>query len=189
MQCPQCKNDVPVTEAQYGALYTCPKCVAVYFVGFDGQPEFGDMEIPIEPIVEVTAHVQEEVVPVEETFINDFSLNPVMDAAVVPEAHFESSSAFAAAAQEITDYANQEEVVSSISYDVVISGLDTKEVMQAFKDAIEDSKFGWLTQDILSQIKNGQSTLKNLNPIQAFVLANRIQYLDLDIEWKQNVAF
>lgn len=222
MQCPQCKNDVPVTEAQFGALYSCPKCMAVYFVGFDGEPEYGSMEMPL---VETT----------EESFTSDLNLNPVEDIPSfdIPVQTFESfaeapaaetdyslnndfnnglnlqnlteefepaqdvnvespravSSTFAAAAQEITDYGNQEEVISSISYDVLIKGLDTKEVMITFKDAIEDSKFAWLTQDILGQIKNGEVTLKNLNPIQAFVLASRIQFLDLDIDWKQNVAF
>lgn len=219
MQCPQCKNDVPVTEAQFGALYSCPKCMAVYFVGFDGQPEYGSMEIPL---VETT----------DESFATDFNVNPVEDipSMDIPVQTYESfndasfaqsaegdlglnndfnlqtgedettpvlnaeepraiSSTFAAAAQEIADYGNQEELISSISYDVNIKGLDTKEVMLAFKDSIEDSKFAWHTQDILSQIKNGEATLKNLNPIQAFVLASRIQFLDLDIEWKQNVAF
>jgi hypothetical protein len=194
--------------------------MAVYFVGFDGEPEYGSMELPI---VETT----------EESFTSDLNLNPIEDVPSldIPVQTFESftevpttdyslnndfnndlnlenlteefepvldlnveapravSSTFAAAAQEIADYGNQEEVISSISYDVLIKGLDTKEVMLTFKDAIEDSKFAWLTQDILGQIKNGEVTLKNLNPIQAFVLASRIQFLDLDIEWKQNVAF
>lgn len=229
MQCPQCKNDVPVTEAQFGALYSCPKCMAVYFVGFDGEPEYGSMEMPM---VETT----------EESFATNFNLNPAEDipaidipvqtyesfsepaAPEVAEADFNANndfnnqfntdfnlenleqpesvpavevvkpratgnSSFAAVAQEIADYGNQEEVISSINYNVVIKGLDTKEVMQAFKDAIEDSKFAWLTQDILNQIKNGEVTLKSLNPIQAFVLATRIQFLDLEIEWSQNVAF
>ena len=166
MQCPQCNNDVPVTEAQFGALFTCPQCVAVYFVGFDGQPEYSSMESSFEQMP-----ADQENNSTEE-FIPTFEI-----------------SAFATAAQEIADYGNQEEVISNISYDLNIKGLDTIEVMQAFKDAIEDSKFAWLTQNILSQIKDGQTTLRNLNPIQAFVLATRIQFLDLDIEWKQNVAF
>jgi hypothetical protein len=203
--------------------------MAVYFVGFDGEPEYGSMDLPI---VETT----------EESFATNFNLNsaedvPAIDIPVqtyesfseqaapeVAETHFDTnndfnnqfntdfnlenleqpvsepivevakpratgSSSFAAVAQEIADYGNQEEVISSINYNVVIKGLDTKEVMLAFKEAIEDSKFAWLTQDILNQIKNGEVTLKSLNPIQAFVLATRIQFLDLEIEWSQNVAF
>ncbi len=231
MQCPQCKNDVPVTEAQFGALYTCPKCVAVYFVGFDGQPEYGDMALPIVETTEESfttdfnGNSSEDVpaidIPVQtyesfseppaaqenveadlslnndfnNQFNSDFNLENLTEAesptpaVEVAKPRAVSSSGFAAVAQEIADYGNQEEVISSINYDVVIKGLDTKEVMQAFKDSIEDSKFAWLTQDILNQIKNGEVTLKSLNPIQAFVLASRIQFLDLEIEWSQNVAF
>ena len=194
MQCPQCKNDVPVTEAQFGALYTCPKCVAVYFVGFDGQPEYGSMEMPNVEMADESISQESASAPTETNFQPDYdfnaqNLNEESNSILMTDLPEVVPSVFSSVAQEISDYGNQEELISNISYDVAIKGLDTKEVMQAFKDAIEDSKFAWLIQDILSQIKNGEVTLKNLNPIQAFVLATRIQFLDLDIEWKQNVAF
>jgi hypothetical protein len=194
VQCPQCKNDVPVTEAQFGALYTCPKCVAVYFVGFDGQPEYGSMEMPNVEMADESISQESASAPTETNFQPDYdfnaqNLNEESNSILMTDLPEVVPSVFSSVAQEISDYGNQEELISNISYDVAIKGLDTKEVMQAFKDAIEDSKFAWLIQDILSQIKNGEVTLKNLNPIQAFVLATRIQFLDLDIEWKQNVAF
>ena len=165
MQCPQCKNEVLITEANYGALYTCPVCMAVYFINFEGQAEYDDTPAP----------------PVIENFENVMAL-PEVAAEVL-------DSTFMQAAREITEYGNQEEIISQISYDLHVKGLDTKEVKLAFKEAIDDSKFSWMTDDIMNQIKNGESHLKNLNPIQAFVLATRIQFLDLEIEWKQNVAF
>jgi hypothetical protein len=197
--------------------------MAVYFVGFDGQPEYGSMEIPVvetteesfvtdlnvspaenissidtqEPVFESylgstsTENSSIEPMHAESDLNHDFNLETLSepDPSSEVEKPHPAKANFAAAAQEIADYGNQEEVISSISYDVAIKGLDTKEVMLAFKEAIEDSKFSWHTQDILSQIKNGEATLRNLNPIQAFVLASRIQFLDLDIDWKQNVAF
>ena len=42
MDCPSCHNEVPVTESNYGALYTCSKCQAMYFINFDGQPEYNN---------------------------------------------------------------------------------------------------------------------------------------------------
>jgi len=194
-------------------------------VGFDGQPEFGSMEMSIAetteesftadlnvnaaediPSIDIPVQTYESFseAPVQEAvetdfaasndFNNDFNLQTLTEselesAAEIVAPRAAASSNFATIAQEITDYGNQQETISNISYDVVIKGLDTKEVMQGFKDAIEDSKFAWLTQDIVNQIKNGEVTLKNLNPIQAFVLASRIQFLDLDIDWSQNVAF
>ena len=43
MICPNCQKDQKVGEQNYGALYTCPSCQAVYFINFDGAPEFGDV--------------------------------------------------------------------------------------------------------------------------------------------------
>lgn len=181
MQCPQCKNDVPVNEAQYGALFTCPRCMAVYFVNFDGQPEYGDMTAPPEDI-------QPEPPNFSPSQIENFEkVAPEVASEVFSPPDIDSP--FSIAASEITDYGNQQEAISQMSYDVVIKGLDTKEVIQAYKEAIDDSKFSWVVDDIMTQIRNGESHLKKMNPIQAFVLANRIQFLDLEIEWKQNVEF
>ncbi len=193
MQCPQCKNEVPVTESQFGTLYTCPNCMASYFLGFDGLPEYGNMELPQ---VDAREEYMSSSSP-QQTFETEYIFREELSGTVEnthepdlePANLYSIKPTFATTAQEITDYGNQEEVISSISYDLMIQGLDTKEVMQAFKDSIDDSKFAWLVQDILGQIKNGKVTLKNLNPIQAYVLANRIQFLDLEIDWKQNVAF
>ena len=43
MICPNCQKDVAISEQLYGALYTCGSCQAVYFINFEGQPEFGEV--------------------------------------------------------------------------------------------------------------------------------------------------
>jgi hypothetical protein len=43
MICPNCRIDVAITENSFGALYTCPNCQAVYFINFEGHPEYGEM--------------------------------------------------------------------------------------------------------------------------------------------------
>jgi hypothetical protein len=161
--------------------------MAVYFVNFEGQAEYGDMEIPtFQNEIEPELDPQVEVTPdLSQTFASDLEAAPE----TFDSSNDSNINSFAHTAQEIADYGNDEDIVAGISYDVLIKGLDTKEVMQEFKDAIEDSKFAWITQDILNQIKNGESHLTGLNPIQAYVLASRIQFLDLEIEWKQNVSF
>ncbi len=203
MICPQCANEVPVSEAQYLSMYTCMKCQAVYFIDIAGLPEFGDMSLPmpsevvqlIEPasenlhldiqsdiLNEITNDLSIEIPEID--FTNQFNsdLNPFE----APEAHSEASR-FGLAANEITDFANQDNSISALSYDLKITGLDTKEMMILFKEALEDSKFGWIAQDIFLTIKNGECELKDLNPIQAFVLAKRIQFLDIETKWSQNV--
>jgi hypothetical protein len=172
-------------------MYTCPKCQAVYFIDITGQPEFGDMSLPIpnEPLFE--NHFQtSELIEVDsheslESMNNDLGIdqNPFE----MQSLEIENVSDFSTAALEITDFANQDNEVSAISYDLKVTCLDTKETMLLFREAVDDVKFGWIAQEIFSTIKNGQCEFKNLNPIQAFILAQRIQFLDVEMEWKQNV--
>ncbi len=191
MICPQCTSEVPLTEAQYLSMYTCPKCQAVYFIDITGQPEFGDMSLPIPEDAPVDHQVQS-------TDLNEFpaldnlqteASNDTSEHAVFGESTStpENFSDFNSTATEITDFANQDNAISALSYDLKISGLDTKETMLLFREAVDDSKFGWIAQEIFSTIRNGECEFKNLNPIQAFVLAKRIQFLDIEMEWKQNV--
>ncbi len=217
MICPQCTKEVPLTEAQYLSMYTCPKCQAVYFIDITGQPEFGDMSLPIpdEPQVEGESIHGESVEiqsfdavnfqspepqienPFQTNELNEVSAHGSLESMSTELAtdqnpfeapvQVESVSDFNSAALEITDFANQDNTISALSYDLKVTGLDTKETMLLFREAVDDSKFGWIAQELYSTIKNGECEFKNLNPIQAFVLAQRIQFLDIEMEWKQNV--
>ncbi len=186
-------------------MYTCGKCQSVYFIDITGQPEFGDMSAQIpstEPSVEVIDHNNSEHLQYENVnnnsgsgFSNDLASEVSADFAdqsLTSQAQSEPPipeelSSFSLAAGEITDFANQDNSISALSYDLLITGLDSKETTALFKEAVEDSKFGWVSQDIFSKIKNGQYEFKNLNPIQAHILAKRIQFLDIEMQWKQNV--
>lgn len=240
MECPSCHNDVPVTEHNYGALFTCPKCMAVYFVNFDGHPEYSEMEglNIIDPPAAVTVIGQTTKQSLAETVIQTLKPNtqemtriqdplgavypPIEQASLESEIVFDSSvnpfeqpsssantviaaqdmnsltnlglpqtqepQTFESVAIEIADFGNQDTQISGLSYDLKISGIDTAEIRSQFQEAINDTKFGWLSQDIMSMIKNGECEMKSLNPLQAFILAKRLQFLDIDMSWKQNVA-
>lgn len=149
-------------------MYTCPKCQAVYFIDIAGQPEFGDM----------TLSIPEQPLSIDE--------NPVIADYYTAEEPNQVSE-FSKTALEITDFANQDNTISALTYDLKISGLDTKETMLLFREAVTDLKFGWIAQEIFATVKDGTCQFKDLNPLQAYVLAKRIQFLDLDMEWKQNV--
>lgn len=190
MICPQCTREVPVTEAQYLSMYTCANCQAVYFIDMNGQPEFGDMSASAQ--IDIQSDIINEIsneVTAELTLAAPYAdFTNQMNTEVNPfEQPAADTSVFGTAATEITDFANQDNTISVVSYDLKVTGLDTKETMALFKEALEDSKFGWIALDIFSTIKNGQCEFKDLNPIQAFVLAKRIQFLDIEMEWKQNV--
>ncbi len=239
MNCPQCHSDVPVTEAQYLSMYTCPKCMAVYFIDMNGQPEFGDMSATIpDPYQsndqslspaesasnpETASFSQPSMEVSEQPVLSEFDLmsqqGESADAGVVADvgaatADSEMNSGFdlstlsqssenpfsmptamqmphsslSSVVNEITDFANQNEsVAGAVTYDLLVSGLDSKEIMMLFREALEDSKLGWLPQDVVGFIKGGQCELKNLTAVQAFVVARRIQFLDIEMKWTQNV--
>jgi hypothetical protein len=266
MICPNCQKDQTVGEQNYGALYTCGSCQAVYFINFDGVPEYGEMgaqdlqsfEIPsepegladlnsspeslpelgsIEPLVpsqNVLDNISYEQ-PVEEVassldainsvdnpfesqdnmsamnsdfqLQNNFELPPVVEAtqAVVPPpvapaakpaaktpaapvaAKAVPLGAFADIAQEISDFGNTDAQLAGLNYDLVVSGIDTQETKNLFKEAIEDSKFAWDAFEIMKSVKNGRVEIKKLSPAKAYLLAKRIQFLDIEKVWKQNV--
>lgn len=249
MQCPSCHKEVKVEDKNIGALFTCPQCRSVYFINFDGTPDYGDFQapseeeikalqeqslpkkknkkqegavnaIPLEPLVSEQSHdlntasflqndmsVSETNLPAvpdilennmsnanesSDLQLTDFSLPPLPEeselVATQPAADMNQSGQFQSIAQEIESFGNQQTIVSGLTYDLVISSVDSKEVMQLLKEALEDSKFGWHADDYIKQIKAGRIIFKDLTPIQAFVLARRIQFLDITMEWKQNAV-
>lgn len=187
--------------------------MAVYFVNFDGMPEYGDMSLDqfnqpdaneISTVEsDLNALVEKPVVDYTETFSQQIeSVGIDSEQSVVETPYFQNESesqenfssesiagvnSFDLVAQEIQNFANQDEVISEIYYSVVIKGIDSKEIRDQFKESIEDSKFAWIAKDILDKVQNGQCQIERLNPIQAYVLAQRLQFMDLDCHWEQHV--
>lgn len=280
MQCPSCHKEVDVKDKDVGALFTCPQCRSVYFINFDGTPEFGEVEQPSEEELkklqnaavpekkkkkkkkqddeeleqheveslmkpeqtnsgaaglDATEETQSPVafemevpaVDIPQTETPAFEMQPMENFAMpeqeVPQETFqvipeeppieafptESPSIenfsyeatpenesqptanqfqdFSSIASEIESFGNQQTAVAGISYDLEITGLDTKESQELLREAIDDSRFGWHPDDLVREIRRGSCTFKNLTPVQAFVLARRIQFIDVEMKWKQNV--
>lgn len=269
MQCPSCHKEVDVKDKDVGALFTCPQCRSVYFINFDGTPEYGEVEQPsVEELQKLqnaavpekkkkkkkkkdddeldqheveAAELQQpvafelEVPPVDipqtetpmfeiqpmENFaqteaapIETFSLEPApqetfqvaseeppiealpTETPSIENFSYEAANEmppisspqdFNSIASEIESFGNQQTAVAGISYDLEITGLDTKESQELLREAIDDSRFGWHPDDVTREIRRGSCTFKNLTPVQAFVLARRIQFIDIEMKWKQNV--
>ncbi len=203
MNCPSCHNDVELLEKNFGALFTCPQCHAVYFVNFEGQPEYSEIKedsIPAEENSSSLSVVETETLPVEpshpvEGNIDFFSASdPLVNSFEHPLPPLENApfltpqeSEFSQTAQEISDFGNSEVQISGLNYDLEIAGLDSKVELLAFKEAISDSRFGWDVGDVMKQVKNGQLILARLNSVQAFIISKRIHFLNLEVKWKQNV--
>ena len=202
MQCPSCHKDVPLSEKQFGALYTCRQCQSVYFVNFDGVPEYGEVA-PIEFVSESStsesstienSDLTENDQPVVENNEQPFqafetTFQPEENLAVI-EAVAETipdSNPFDTIAREIETFGNQETEISGLTYDLKITGLDSKESIYVLKEALSDVKFGWNSEEITNQINYGSLEIKQINPVQAYVIAKRIQFIDAEMVWSQNV--
>jgi hypothetical protein len=193
MICPNCQSDVAVSEKDFGALFTCPKCQSGYFINFAGLPEYSDLPPPSEEFPAVTIDVPPSNLSddlVESVPENDLKVE-VQDFQTFETNNFEPmnsfvNSEFQDAALEISNFGNSETQIAALSYDLHLKGLDTRDVQLAFKEVIEDARFSWDFNDLMKQIKNGELVLRRLNPVQAFILAKRIHFIDVEMKWTQN---
>ncbi len=202
MQCPSCHKDVPLSEKQFGALYTCQKCQSVYFVNFDGVPEYGEIapiEFMNENQISDSQTSENQVNETNEQPFQPFESTFEATTEQIPEEIKEENQAegvsevipdknpFDLIAREIETFGNQETEISGLTYDLKITGLDSKEAIFVLKEALLDVKFGWNSEEIFNQINYGSLELKQMTPVQAFVLAKRIQFIDAEMDWSQNV--
>jgi hypothetical protein len=90
---------------------------------------------------------------------------------------------------DISKYANSEISQAKdgpLVMNVLISGIDSKEMRQSIREAIEDSRFGWDAQKLMSRINNGRLKISGLSPVKASILISRIKRLPIEIRWEQN---
>ena len=88
----------------------------------------------------------------------------------------------------ISDYANSELSQGkngAFVYNVSIQDIDSKEIREYLREAINDTRFNWDVSAIIAQIKDGELLLRNLSPVKASILINRIKRLPVKIRWEQ----
>lgn len=69
---------------------------------------------------------------------------------------------------------------------VIISGIDTKDLRNEIRQAIQDSRFGWDAGAVMASIKGGNLVLPRISPVKASIVINRIKNLAVQIRWEQN---
>ncbi len=238
MICPNCNNEQSVNEGNYGALYTCKSCQAVYFIGFDGNPEFGEVQetyqeqsqeasvdlpndlqipqfdqaldmstLPPSNLPDAISAVLDELPQTNENAVDMNSIQPIAEfnqnEFAVNSSPFENlqqsspmqvptstpaSAKFSDIAKEISAYGNSETQIAHLNYDLKVSGLDTTDLINEFKDVINDSRFGWDMNEVMKTMKAGEIRFQQLNPVKAFILAKRLQFLNVEKIWKQNAV-
>lgn len=116
----------------------------------------------------------------QETAEAPYDFSQTLDTVAEPPTHSSDLS-------EIADFANGETSMGGMSYELLVSGLDSVTLLKEFREIISDARFVWNEEEILSQIKRGELVIKDLPPIKAAILVNRLKYLELKISWRQSV--
>lgn len=191
--CPSCHGQILIAEANFGTLLACPLCSSIFFVGWDGQPELSANPVVEEPSTEADLPEPEPFqaeenlpafTPIESSGIDAFSTGQeYFSNDIAPQPTQDLAGAF----ESVEKYSNQTQETLPLSYNIFIRGLDLPKQVQELRDAIEDARFGWEAEKIISQINNGELVIEKLSPVKASILIQRVKYADIQIEWEQNV--
>jgi hypothetical protein len=89
---------------------------------------------------------------------------------------------------DISAYANSEVSAARngpIVVTLTISGIDSKDIRDEVRQALQDSRFGWDSAELMASVKSGVLKLQRLSPVKATILINRIKNLAVRIHWEQ----
>lgn len=89
---------------------------------------------------------------------------------------------------EIAHFANSEASQGRegvLRYDLILKGIDSSDLRQSVREAIEDKKFLWDADNLIASIKKGELVIKNISSVKALLIVQRVSELPLHIEWRQ----
>lgn len=94
-----------------------------------------------------------------------------------------------AAMQEVVEFGNSE--ISQASegiyvYTLRIDGIDSNEIKSHLHSILSNSRLKLNANELISTIKTGNLTIRNLNPVKAYVIINEAKNLPIDIFWEQH---
>ncbi|MEK6774083.1 MAG: hypothetical protein AABY64_09085 [Bdellovibrionota bacterium] len=88
---------------------------------------------------------------------------------------------------DVLEFANSVEDNGVITYNLTIKGIDLSHLHEQIVEALSDPKFNWQVAEMMSKIQNGTLVLESLSPAKTVVLVQRLKYLPVEIQWRQNV--
>ena len=91
--------------------------------------------------------------------------------------------------QDVAQFANSSESggrEGNLKYSIFVSGIDTADVREAFKEALTDKKLLWDLDEILKKIKLGQVKIENVSSTKAYVVVTRLKHLPVKVTWEQH---
>lgn len=211
VQCPKCSTTI---DAEFG-MVTCPNCQSVVFIEFDGTAKIADdeqidrsqkaeqmnlqdgeaNELPHPDLSAFDEALSESMFTLDPAIVA--SENPLSQLSQ-PESEGSPQTRPTMVSSEVlspndplgvTDYANSEFSQGKdgpLLFNLFIEGLDSKEIRDSLREAMNDSRFSWDSAQLLGQIRNGQLLITNVSPVQASILVNRLKRLPLSISWEQH---
>lgn len=88
----------------------------------------------------------------------------------------------------LNDYANSELSQAKdglLSFKILISGIDSKEMRETLRSALDDQRFGWNPNELISRISKGVLRIDNVASVKAVILINRIKRMPVKVRWEQ----
>ncbi len=73
----------------------------------------------------------------------------------------------------------------ALRYNLMITGIDTADMREVFRQALTDRRFVWDTEEILRSLKNGQVKIPNVAAAKAFILISNLRNLPVKVRWEQ----
>ncbi len=90
---------------------------------------------------------------------------------------------------DLAEFANSEDSggrEGPLRYNLTITGIDTSDIREAFREALLDRKFMWDIDQILRSIRHGEVHIEDVPPGKAYILVNRLRNLPVNVRWEQH---
>lgn len=116
-----------------------------------------------------------------------FDAVPSFEAPAMESYQAASSQSDSSDLSDISSFANSSVSIENISYSLRIEGIDTAQVRTSVLEALTDPRFGWRVEELKALILNGVLELQGLNTAKVYVLVERLQYLPVNTQWRQDV--
>ena len=72
-----------------------------------------------------------------------------------------------------------------LKFNIYIKGIDNSEVLDFIRESLLDERFMWNVDELLGNIQNGELELRDISPVKASIVVNRLKALPLEIRWEQ----
>jgi hypothetical protein len=89
---------------------------------------------------------------------------------------------------DVSDFGNSPQAGAregTLRYRLRISGIDTVDIREAFRELITDKKFMWDVDEILKALRHGEVQLEDVTSVKAHILVSRLRSLPVNVEWEQ----